>query len=803
MSTIIQTNQLSKSYGRNRGIIEVTFAIQEGEVFGFLGPNGAGKTTTMRVLMGLLHANSGSAMISGLDCWTQSTEVKKLVGYLPGEFAFDPGLRGAQIIEYLGHLRGGVDQVYMRSLVERLGLDPSKRFREYSHGSDISPRLKPGASSLTRRGSCFNGCCLPGFRPNRSYAPSAGRHRESLGQHVLGGVFIPFMLHAAVGTDPLPHIQRERFQDLSARRARLGGRKEAINLDESPPVPVGFVLQLAHELSPSHIADGFGKAVVLDHAFDVQTLHTDHLVFVDNPCGQLMLIVSSLVSNAGVKTSHLEAGFRSVLASLAFLRQPPLCLRQFLLVFAEELRVAVGLPVAFHHHAFDAQVQADHPGDDSKRLDFLFDQKGDEIAPAPIFAHGDRTGLCSLWQGAVKDDGKRMTHLRQCEGFAVPAEGIGGVGRGLFVVFLLEDGIVGPPFKEVLVGRIEMTKGLLKRNGRDLGQEGILLLESGKQSGQDVVGELLPSLFVGGLARQKAPVVDEAHTAEGLSQLLLLLNCRVEPVLVGALCLLAHDLLSLSLFLNVLSQGRQNFAIQRAIILFGDGSDLFQQGSRKANRQGLYLFFHVAILTLTWLHVKRASLPPLPQTRNAPHIPVTEVRGFTAQFNKQKLGLVQAFMHKPRLLILDEPTSGLDPLNQQEFYKMVAEVHAEGRTVFLSSHILPEIEHTCERVGIIREGRLVKIDHVPSLKDIHQHDVEISFPGPSSVEWFNHVAGVTSVTQGADERTLQLNVLGPLTEIIHIASDHHATNIATREPTLEEVFLRFYEPEQEPSALAG
>ena len=303
MSLIMQTNHLTKSYGRSRGIIDVTFTIHEGEVFGFLGPNGAGKTTTMRTLMGLLHANSGSATIGGLDCWAQSTEVKKLVGYLPGEFAFDPGLRGAQIIEYLSHLRGGVDQAYLRSLVERLGLDPSKRFREYSHG------------------------------------------------------------------------------------------------------------------------------------------------------------------------------------------------------------------------------------------------------------------------------------------------------------------------------------------------------------------------------------------------------------------------------------------------------------------------------------------------------------------NKQKLGLVQAFMHKPRLLILDEPTSGLDPLNQQEFYKMVAEVRTEGRTVFLSSHILPEVEHTCDRVAIIREGRLVKVDHVSSLKEIHQYDVEITFAGLAEASWFK-VAGVAKGAQGADEHTLQLSVQGDLTEIIHIASQHNATNITTHEPTLEEVFLRFYESDQKSSALA-
>ncbi len=305
MKAIIKVENLTKSYGSKRGIIDVSFEVEEGEVFGFLGPNGAGKTTTMRVLMGLLHANSGSATIGSLDCWTKSTEVKKLVGYLPGEFTFDPGLRGAQIIEYLGHLRGGVDQAYIRALVERLDFDPSKKFREYSHG------------------------------------------------------------------------------------------------------------------------------------------------------------------------------------------------------------------------------------------------------------------------------------------------------------------------------------------------------------------------------------------------------------------------------------------------------------------------------------------------------------------NKQKLGLVQAFMHKPRVLILDEPTSGLDPLNQQEFYKMVAEVRAQGRTVFLSSHILPEVEHTCDRVAIIREGRLIRIDHVSALKDIHQHDVRISFPGPASVEWFKHVAGVTGVAQGADDHTLQLNVQGELTEIIHIASQHDATGIETHEPTLEEVFLRFYEAQQQPPALAG
>jgi ABC-type multidrug transport system ATPase subunit len=83
------------------------------------------------------------------------------------------------------------------------------------------------------------------------------------------------------------------------------------------------------------------------------------------------------------------------------------------------------------------------------------------------------------------------------------------------------------------------------------------------------------------------------------------------------------------------------------------------------------------------------------------------------------------------LLILDEPTSGLDPLNQQEFNKIVAETRADGRTIFLSSHILPEVEQVCDRVGIIREGELVRLDAVSALKDLRHHEVEITFAGPA------------------------------------------------------------------------
>lgn len=135
MTAIIEVEGLTKSYGSKRGIIDVTFQVEEGEVFGFLGPNGAGKTTTIRLLMALLRADKGRVRIAGLDSWDQSVEIKRLVGYLPGEPALEPNLTGGQILEYFGHLRGGVDQTYLKQLIKRLDLDPSRKFRQYSSGN--------------------------------------------------------------------------------------------------------------------------------------------------------------------------------------------------------------------------------------------------------------------------------------------------------------------------------------------------------------------------------------------------------------------------------------------------------------------------------------------------------------------------------------------------------------------------------------------------------------------------------------------------------------------------------------------
>ena len=135
MAKAIETRALSKDYGQGHGLFDLDLEVKAGEVFGYLGPNGAGKTTTIRLLMGMIHPTRGSAAIFGLDAQRQAVEVKRHVGYIPGELPAFGGLRGSEVVAYVGGLRGGVDQQRVKALAERFELDLGRRFREYSHGN--------------------------------------------------------------------------------------------------------------------------------------------------------------------------------------------------------------------------------------------------------------------------------------------------------------------------------------------------------------------------------------------------------------------------------------------------------------------------------------------------------------------------------------------------------------------------------------------------------------------------------------------------------------------------------------------
>jgi ABC-2 type transport system ATP-binding protein len=159
--------------------------------------------------------------------------------------------------------------------------------------------------------------------------------------------------------------------------------------------------------------------------------------------------------------------------------------------------------------------------------------------------------------------------------------------------------------------------------------------------------------------------------------------------------------------------------------------------------------------------------------------------------NRQKLGLIQAFMHEPELLILDEPIAGLDPLVQQSFHALLGEVSAQGRTVFLSSHTLSEVERVTHRLAILRRGRLVVVDSLENLREVAAQRLDIEFAEPVSAAEFQALPGVSDVV--VNGRTLTISFEGSADAVVKAAARHEVRTIRPREDDLEDIFLRYYE----------
>jgi len=160
--------------------------------------------------------------------------------------------------------------------------------------------------------------------------------------------------------------------------------------------------------------------------------------------------------------------------------------------------------------------------------------------------------------------------------------------------------------------------------------------------------------------------------------------------------------------------------------------------------------------------------------------------------NKRKLGLVLSLMHKPDLLILDEPTSGLDPLMQQTFNQLMLEARDEGRTVFLSSHLLSEVQAICGRVAILRNGQLKAVESVERLTHVDFRWVTMQFRNPIGVmERLATVNGVSDIT--TDQDRISLRMAGDFDPLLRAIGDQYVVDMRVKEPTLEEIFLTFYE----------
>jgi ABC-2 type transport system ATP-binding protein len=162
--------------------------------------------------------------------------------------------------------------------------------------------------------------------------------------------------------------------------------------------------------------------------------------------------------------------------------------------------------------------------------------------------------------------------------------------------------------------------------------------------------------------------------------------------------------------------------------------------------------------------------------------------------NRQKVGIVQALMHEPDLLVLDEPTAGLDPLIQHAFYELLTEARERGATVFLSSHVLPEVQRVADRVAVIREGSLILVSAVDELRAHSFTRVEVTFAAPPPLDAFVHVTGVREIGRGA--RTVLFALRGDADPLIKALARFHVVGVDSHEADLEDIFLDLYRGEE-------
>ncbi len=169
--------------------------------------------------------------------------------------------------------------------------------------------------------------------------------------------------------------------------------------------------------------------------------------------------------------------------------------------------------------------------------------------------------------------------------------------------------------------------------------------------------------------------------------------------------------------------------------------------------------------------------------------------GELSRGNRQKVGLILATFHRPELLILDEPTGGLDPMMKEEFLALVGEERDRGATVFLSSHELDEVERICDRVGMVRDGRLIAVERIPDLLGRARRKVTARLADAGGVEDLGRLPGVTDVEP--IDGGVSFRCGGDLDAVVKALAAHHVTDLEVSRPTLEEIFLGYYEGGEE------
>jgi ABC-2 type transport system ATP-binding protein len=169
---------------------------------------------------------------------------------------------------------------------------------------------------------------------------------------------------------------------------------------------------------------------------------------------------------------------------------------------------------------------------------------------------------------------------------------------------------------------------------------------------------------------------------------------------------------------------------------------------------------------------------------------------------RQKIGVVLAFMCDPEVLILDEPTSGLDPLLQKVFNEFLLEEQSRGKTVFMSSHIMSDVEKVCQRVAVIRQGELVTVEEVEKLREKAGQRVTVEFGDTVAPEELARIPGVSMVSKNNNNSSYHFNISGNMDPLIKALSHHEVVRLQAEEAPLEEVFLKFYEEPEKATTVA-
>ena len=196
---------------------------------------------------------------------------------------------------------------------------------------------------------------------------------------------------------------------------------------------------------------------------------------------------------------------------------------------------------------------------------------------------------------------------------------------------------------------------------------------------------------------------------------------------------------------------------------------------------------------LTYLGDLRGGVPAqrIEQLASAWDLDLNRRIGSLSKGNRQKIGVLQAFMHRPPLLILDEPTSGLDPFLQQQFVSLVREATGNGQTVFMSSHVMSEVQQTCDRVGIIRAGSLVAVEHIDDLRQRALRKIEVRFDSDAPAL---DAAGISDVV--VDGKVLRCKLSGDADGLVKALARYHVVDLTSEEPELEELFFTYYQHEE-------